>query len=200
MGRTSDANERLVAAAAELLHARGYASVGVEALCERAGVRKGSFYYFFPSKHALTLAALDWHWRETRESVLEPAFRGDLPPIQRLERFFDLLAKVQLATKKRTGQLLGCPFGNLSGEMSSQDARARRKLRQIFQGIASYFERALREAIATGDLPRIDPATNAQALVAYMEGILLLAGAENDPALIRRLGRKAVQLACGGDP
>jgi TetR/AcrR family transcriptional regulator, transcriptional repressor for nem operon len=200
MGRTSDANERLVAAAAQLLHARGYASVGVEALCRRAGVRKGSFYHFFRSKHALTLAALDWHWRRSRELVLEPAFRGDLPPIQRLERFFDLLANVQSSTKKRTGQLLGCPFGNLSGEMSSQDARIRRRLRQIFQGIASYFERALREAIATGDLPKHDPATNAQALVAYMEGILLLAAAANDPALIKRLGQKAVQLASGSDP
>lgn len=194
MGRTSDANERLVATAADLLHARGYASVGVEALCERAGVKKGSFYHFFRSKHALTLAALDWHWRKTTELVLEPAFRGDLPPIQRLERFFDLLARVQAATKKRTGHLRGCPFGNLSGEMSSQDERIRRKLRRIFQAIASYFEGALREAIAAGDLPGIDPATSAQALVAYMEGILLVATAENDPALIKRLGQKAVQL------
>ncbi len=196
MGRTSDANERLVASAAELVYARGYASVGVEELCKRAGVKKGSFYHFFRSKQALTLAAMDWHWRNSKEAVLEPAFRDDLPPIQRLERFFDLLADVQSSTKRRTGQLRGCPFGNLSGEMSSQDARIRKKLQQIFQGIASYFERALREAVATGDLSRIDPATNAQALVAYMEGILLLAGAENDPALIRRLGRKAVQLAC----
>jgi len=200
MGRTSDANERLVATAAELLHARGYASVGVEALCRRARVRKGSFYHFFRSKHALTLAALDWHWRRTREQVLDPAFRGDLPPIQRLERFFDLLANVQTSTRKRTGQLLGCPFGNLSGEMTSQDPRIRQKLRQIFQGIASYFEGALSEAVATGDLPRIDPPTNAQALVAYMEGVLLLAAAENDPALIKRLGRKAVQLAAGSSP
>jgi TetR/AcrR family transcriptional repressor of nem operon len=190
----------LVASAAELLYARGYASAGVEELCERARVKKGSFYHFFRSKQALTLAALDWHWRKTKELVLEPAFRDDLPPIERLQRFFELLAKVQSSTKKRTGQLRGCPFGNLSGEMSSQDARIRQKLRQIFQGIASYFERALREAVATGDLPKIDPATNAQALVAYMEGILLLAGAENDPALIRRLGPKAVQLACGSNP
>ncbi|MBI2529448.1 MAG: TetR/AcrR family transcriptional regulator [Candidatus Rokubacteria bacterium] len=183
-----------MATAADLLHARGYASVGVEALCQRAGVKKGSFYHFFRSKHALTLAALDWHWRKTTELVLEPAFRDDLPPIQRLGRFFDLLAKVQAATKKRTGQVRGCPFGNLSGEMSSQDERIRRKLRQIFQAIASYFEGALREAIAAGDLPGIDPAMNAQALVAYMEGILLVATAENDPALITRLGRKAIQL------
>lgn len=196
MGRTSDANERLVVTAAELLHARGYASVGVDALCRRAGVRKGSFYHFFPSKHALTLAALDWHWQRTRELVLEPAFRGDLPPVQRLERFFDVLAKVQSSTKKRTGQLLGCPFGNLSGEMSSQDVRIRRKLHQIFQGIASYFEKALGEAVAIGDLPAVDPATNAQALLAYVEGILLLAAVQNDASLIRQLGRKAIQLVC----
>jgi len=36
--------ERIVTAAAELMYDRGYESVGVQALCERADVRKGSFY------------------------------------------------------------------------------------------------------------------------------------------------------------
>jgi TetR/AcrR family transcriptional repressor of nem operon len=200
MGRSSDASTRLVASAAELLHARGYASVGVDALCKHAGVRKGSFYHFFRSKRAVTLAALDWHWQRTRRAVLERAFCEDRPPLDRLERFFELLADAQAAAKRRTGHVLGCPFGNLAGEMASQDATIRRRVRRVFREIASYIERALREAVATGALPRSDSAADAQALVAYMEGVLLLAGVENDPALVRRLGRRAVWLVAGPRP
>ena len=62
MGRTSDARERLVAAALELFSERAYSSVGVAEISARAGVQKGSFYYFFPSKEALALAVTDEHW------------------------------------------------------------------------------------------------------------------------------------------
>ena len=37
MGRTSDAKERLIHAAMALIHARSYADVGVQELCEHAG-------------------------------------------------------------------------------------------------------------------------------------------------------------------
>ena len=53
MGRTSDARERLIATAIELIRARSYESVGVDALCNHAQVKKGSFYHFFPSKQDL---------------------------------------------------------------------------------------------------------------------------------------------------
>ena len=54
-----DTRDRLIDGAAVLLHTQAYRGVGVKALCEAAGVRKGSFYHFFASKEDLTLAALD---------------------------------------------------------------------------------------------------------------------------------------------
>lgn len=44
MGRTSDAKERLLAAALDLIWERSYGSVTIDAICEKAGVKKGSFY------------------------------------------------------------------------------------------------------------------------------------------------------------
>lgn len=73
MGRTSDARERILEAAIELIYARSYSAVGVQAICERAGVQKGSFYHFFPSKRELTLAAVDRLAEQLREQILEPA-------------------------------------------------------------------------------------------------------------------------------
>ena len=42
--------ERLLAAAKELFLARGYAATTVDAICEKAELTKGSFYYSFDSK------------------------------------------------------------------------------------------------------------------------------------------------------
>jgi TetR/AcrR family transcriptional regulator, transcriptional repressor for nem operon len=53
MGRTSEARERLIGTAGDLWHRRSYTDVGVSEICETAGVQKGSFYHFFPSKQDL---------------------------------------------------------------------------------------------------------------------------------------------------
>src|ERR671919_3168620 len=107
MGRTSDARERLVAAAVELFYARGYQGVGIDDLCERAGVRKGSFYYFFPSKRDLVLAALDQRWKLAKEYMVAPILSGDAPPLERIRRFFEAIADASSQEKASTGECGG---------------------------------------------------------------------------------------------
>ena len=198
MGRTSDARERLLSSAGELVYALGYQSVSVEELCEHAGVKKGSFYHFFPSKQELTLAALDAQWNIARDALVEPAFASDLPPLERIQRFFDSIAGASADEQGQTGQVRGCRFGNLVAEMGSQNPKIRQKVSSIFQAIAAYFEQALEEAINAGELSSINPRVTALALLAYMEGILLLGRAYNDADLMRRLGQEAVQFASTG--
>lgn len=50
MGRTSNAKERLLEAVIELIWTGSYGSTSVDQICERAGVKKGSFYHFFESR------------------------------------------------------------------------------------------------------------------------------------------------------
>lgn len=198
MGRVSDAKEKLLSSALELIYSRSYTAVGVEELCEHAGVKKGSFYHFFPSKRDLTLAAMDQQWELAKQTVVEPSFSKRLPPLRRIERCFDLFYEYQCGVKERTGQVRGCPFGNLALELSTQDPVIREKVNRIFQELTGYIERALREAVDAGDLPAQDVGTTAQALVAYLEGVYLLAKTRNDPQVIKRLLRPAVQSLAAG--
>ena len=201
MGRTSDAKQRLVAAMADLVHQRGYRSVSVDEVCAAAGVRKGSFYHFFPSKRDLMLAALDQHWEAGRDHFLTVAFGKDVPPLRRVERFLTMVARVEAANKKSGGHVLGCPFGNVAAEMSTAEPRLAKRANGAFCGFATFVRDALREAQAAGDLSRqVDAEEAADAIVAYFEGLALLAKTRNDPAVIRRLGLRALHLATGGVP
>ena len=57
MGRVSDAKDRLMKAVGELLWTGSFGSTTIDQICEKAGVKKGSFYYFFDSKAELALEA-----------------------------------------------------------------------------------------------------------------------------------------------
>ena len=187
MGRTSDARERLLEAATELIYARGYAAVGVKELCQRAGVKRGSFYYFYSSKRDLALAVLDGQWDVFQKEMLEPAFSGNIPPLDKLRRLFMMAYEFQLALKNATGLTHGCPFGNLALELSSHDELIQEKIREVFQHLTGHFEQILREAASSGELLGIDTERTAQAILAYLEGAFLLAKTYDDPSLMARL-------------
>ena len=194
MPGSSTARARLVESAAARIHSSSYATATVEDLCADAGVQKGSFYYFFPSKRDLALAAVDDQWAVTRVKILEPAFAPDVEPLARIARFFRLVADHQ-----RADVVLGCPFGNLAAELGTQDPVIRNRVRQVFAGYQAYFEQALREAAADGcsKLRETDMPGVAQALLAYFQGALLLGKTHNDATIIDSLADHAVNLVVG---
>lgn len=195
MDATTDTRQRIIDSARDLIYARSYSDVGVQQICDNAGVKKGSFYHFFPSKRDLTLAVLDQLQVFFRDTILNRSFATDIPPLQRIERFFSSIYEFQKQTREATGHVLGCPFGNLGSEMSTQDEVLRTKIDAIFCASEQPFEQALQEAVTRGDLPAIDTAGAARAIFAYVEGIMTYAKARNDPELIRDLGQRALQLA-----
>lgn len=188
MGRSSEARERLINVAKEMVHASSYEAVSVDELCAAAGVGKSSFYHFFASKQDLMLTAIESRWQQFEELVLKPSFSDDLPPQERLLRFFDRMWQAQSAQRQASGHMRGCPFGNLTLEMSTRNELMRSHLEGFFQLWIGYFERLLCDARTQGIVPEtLDVTVTAQALLAYIEGTLLLAKGQNDPALLHRL-------------
>ncbi len=190
MGRTSDARDRLLAAASELFHASGYNAVGVQEICAAAGVKRGSFYHFFPSKAALAVDALEAQWEDCRGELMEPAFAPDVPPLDRILRLFRMTYENQVSGVDERGQIKGCPFGNLAMELSNQEPAIRRKAEQIFGRMSAYFESAITEYS-----PAVDSRARADALLAYFQGVILLAKTSRTPEMIDILAKRALELA-----
>ena len=195
MGRPSDAKQRLIEAAKNVVFTQSYEGVSVDELCTVARVNKSSFYHFFSSKQELILAAIDSQWQWFEQVVLAPTFTAHLPPQEQMLHFFDLTLERQREQKQTTGHMRGCPAGNLTLEMSTQDELIRARVEQFFQQWLGYFERMLREAKEQGIVPAtLDTVTTAQALLAYFEGVMLLAKGRNDPSLLATLHTGALAL------
>ncbi|GGL49011.1 TetR/AcrR family transcriptional regulator [Planomonospora parontospora] len=189
MGRSSTARERLLDAACELMLSRGYGSIGVAEICARADVRKGSFYHFFESKQALTIAVVDAHWQAQR-SAWTAVLREPVPALDRLERLFREQVEGQRRTKLTAGAVHGCLLANLALELSQQDSPVQERLEEIFAEQVDLVRAALDDAAHEGAIPPPRPST-ARSLVAQLEGLVLFAKLSNDPEILNDLWEQA---------
>jgi TetR/AcrR family transcriptional repressor of nem operon len=121
-----DVRRRLLEAGLNLVHARGFAASGVKDITDAAGVPKGSFYAYFPSKEALSAAILEHYWSDI-EARLLPILDADGSAQERITRFFHALADEHEAGDF----LLGCLIGNLSLELGGSSEPARAELIRI---------------------------------------------------------------------
>jgi TetR/AcrR family transcriptional repressor of nem operon len=184
MSRTSTAKERLTDAAMEMLWENSYGATSVDAICERADVRKGSFYYFFKSKSDLAAEALEADWRK-HQGQLDSIFSPTVPPLKRFEHYFDFTYERLAALQKQCGNVLGCPLFSLGSEICTQDTVLRDAIQRILDRKVSYFESAIRDAHAQGLIQAPDAKAKAKALFAFYQGTLTQARIENDVEVMR---------------
>ncbi|OKH79856.1 TetR family transcriptional regulator [Mycobacterium sp. ST-F2] len=121
-----DVRRRLLAAGLELVHSRGFAASGVKEITDAAGVPKGSFYAYFPSKEALAVAILEHYWSDIEARIL-PVLGGDGLARERIARFFHALADEH----ESADFLLGCLVGNMSLELGGASEPVRVELARI---------------------------------------------------------------------
>ena len=59
--------------------------------------------------------------------------------------------------------------------------------------VAAAIRRTLQEAVAVGEVGALDTEATAQAVLAYMEGVALLAKSKNDPRVMRQAGTRSIR-------
>jgi TetR/AcrR family transcriptional repressor of nem operon len=193
MGRVSDAKPRLLQAAMDLIWTRSYGAVSVDDICERAGVKKGSFYYFFKSKDELVAAAMDAKWNEIRPTY-DQIFSASKHPLDRLRDWFDHVYKSQKELRDQHGCALGCPFSSIGTEIIAADKPLRDAVQRMIKGKLRYFESALRDLQAEGQLQGQDAAALARQAFSYFEGVLAQARISDDLEMLRGVYDAVVKL------
>ena len=182
----TDTRERLVRVARELIHSSTFADVSVEDICAKAGVHRGSLYHFFPSKEALGLAVLEANWA-TMTALLDEAFSADVAPLERIDRFLQSFGGMLAAARLQIGATPGCPLGNLAAELSAQQGQARTSIAGIFDAWTGRLADTIQEAQLRGDVDHdVAPRDAALRVLAYVQGLALLAKAYDQPDLVEQ--------------
>jgi TetR/AcrR family transcriptional repressor of nem operon len=193
MPRVSDMKERLTDAAMDLIWENSYGATSVDAICERARAKKGSFYYFFKSKSELAAAALEADWNKKR-TEMDAIFSPTVPPLERFERYFDFVHNRLAELQKECGSILGCPLLSIGSEVSTQDQVVREAIDRIMDRKVNYFISAVRDAAAEGLISAPDPEAKARALFACYQGTMAQARIQNDVELLRDFKRVAMDV------
>ena len=180
----SNMKERLMDAAMDLMWLNGYGAASVDAICEQAGAKKGSFYYFFKSKSDLAAAALEADWNKKR-SQMDSIFSPTVPALDRLDRYFDFVYQNLAKVRERCGAILGCPYVSVGSEVSTQDQVVREAIDRIMNRKLQFFISAVRDAASEGLIETADPVAKAQALFSSYQGTIAQARIQNDIDLIR---------------
>src|ERR1043166_2566176 len=188
MGRVSDAKQRLMEAVRDLIWSGSYGSTTIDQICEKAGVKKGSFYYFFDSKADLAVVALDAEFKKKR-AELDSLFSPTVPPLERIRNYCEFAYRKQAEMKNDCGCVLGCPLFTLGAEVSTQEQKLRSKIQEILEHHGRYFESAIRDAHAAGMIHAPDAAVKARMIRAYFEGLLTQARIQNDVEVLREMSR-----------
>lgn len=108
----SDSNkrERLVQAATNLFHCRGYAEVSLSDVARESGVLQGNIYYYFKTKRSLAIAVLE-AWQHKVSTFLTSLEEMSDPR----ERIITFLKMANSNSEMYTEW--GCPIANLSHDL-----------------------------------------------------------------------------------
>jgi len=201
MRKTCETKEKLLQVGFELIWDSSYGSVSVDDICKRAGINKGSFYHFFPSKADLVVEAYEEHWKEKRPA-LDGIFSPQVPPLERIQKLCRFLYAGQKAKAQEYGHVCGCPFTSVGSEVATFDEKIRAKSEQLMNANRKYLENAIADAIREGSVTVKDPVAASETLQSLMMGMLVEARVQNDlkvlegmeATVLDYLGAKAVEV------
>lgn len=178
-GRGRASRERIVERAAELFAERGVAGTSLDEVLAAAGAGKGQLYHYFRGRDELVEAAVGHRCAQV------------LARLTRVLRSVASLAELEQALAgfvagfEQMG-LPGCPIGSLAAEVAERNEGARLRTAAAFDAWEQLLADAVERMRERGEL-RADasPAVLATALLASIEGGMVLSQARKDPAPLR---------------
>ncbi|WP_345995706.1 acrylate utilization transcriptional regulator AcuR [Sodalis praecaptivus] len=143
-----DTRQALIRAGIAMLTEQGFTASGIDGILKAAGVPKGSFYYYFPSKAAFGQAIVAGYGDYFTARLARCLTQSDLTPLARLQVFIEQSAAGMAKYDFRRG----CLVGNLGQEIAVLPAGYRQQLSAILHGWQRQVADCLRLAQAAGEI------------------------------------------------
>lgn len=157
--------DKILEAGIELFSQKGYDATSVQEICEKAGVSKGAFFHYFPSKEFFFIEILD-HWLKDLLKSIEQ-FTGEIEDpyltIINMSKIFK-----DIFRESRSKFLLYIEFLRVG----LRDNKILEKLASYFDFYTEYFANLIKPGVEKGHFANIDPKVISKILIAYALGII----------------------------
>jgi TetR/AcrR family transcriptional repressor of nem operon len=175
-GRGRASRERIVERAAELFAERGVAATSLDEVLAAAGAGKSQLYHYFRGRDELVEAAVGMRCTQVLAGLTEAL--GGVASLADLEQ-----ALAGFVAGFEEMGLPGCPIGSLATEVAEYNEGARLKTAAAFDAWESLLAQGLQRMRDRGELrPDASPGVLATALLASLEGGMVLSQTRKDPA------------------
>jgi len=182
-GKTG-AKEKTLAAAAKLFSQRGYHGTALHDILAAGGAPRGSLYFHFPDgKEEIALATVALGAEAVR------AFIAQAAEAETMDGFLITLARGMGANLEASGFNEGCPIATTALETAAQSQALGAATRAAFQSWEAEIARGLQR------FGMKDAGPAATAILAQLEGALLLARTYRSLEPMRRAEEAVVRLA-----
>lgn len=166
----------------ELISTNGFNTTGIDSVLKKAGVPKGSFYYYFNSKEDFGLAIIEKFAEEYDLKLASYFDDTSVSPLQRMRNYMEHSLE-HLAEKNCTR---GCLIGNLGQELADQNERFRARLESVFRSWQNTFSQCLQDAQSQDEIAKgINCDVMAEFILSGWEGAILRAKVMQSPHSLR---------------
>jgi TetR/AcrR family transcriptional regulator, transcriptional repressor for nem operon len=179
--KSSLTRERILEEAQDLILARGFSAMTVDAICQSSCITKGGFFHHFPNKEALGEAVLAKFWNDAEERQLTAAYRNETDPMKYLEGYLDHAIEAYKDPELQKG----CMLAIFTMELAESNEVLFKAASRHFEMFLADFMAMLKRAFASIN-PSFDVQSWSDLYISTLEGSLLLAKAKNDPNAITR--------------
>jgi TetR/AcrR family transcriptional repressor of nem operon len=172
MSKGAETRQRIIAQAAPLFNQSGLAGCSMQDVMEATGLEKGGLYRHFASKEQLAEECLKYSLR-----LAFQARTGDAEHVPNaVDKLHYLVDRFVSAPSPLKG---GCPLMNAAVDADDGNPQLRRLAQQAMQRWKSRLLKILKEGLARGEVVSgTDPIRVANALIAMLEGSLLISRVE----------------------
>ncbi|MEW6187462.1 MAG: TetR family transcriptional regulator C-terminal domain-containing protein [Thermodesulfobacteriota bacterium] len=165
-----EAKRRILESGAGIILEKGFQDAGLAEILKRAGVPKGSFYFYFKNKVDFGLQLIDFFADRLKATSARFYQDENLSPLERLRRLY----RWQAESFQRNDFKGGCPIGNLSLEMGDRNPEFRKKLDQVVAELKENLKEMLAQAHKRGEIAEsIDIEEAADFIFNSWEGTLM---------------------------
>lgn len=185
--------EKLLETAIQLIWRSNYTNVGVNEICQEAGVTKGSFYHYFETKADLFYEASKHHWQGMKKD-LDALYSPTFTPLEHLENLIQFVINKQDQTEHQDGNpVSGCPFFTAGGQAGSGEERVREASREMSERCVAYNVALVRnlkaENVLNGDS---DPQQLSRLIHHFIQGLLIYGRVYSDLGVVKTDLREGV--------